>query len=150
MSMININDLFKNKEEKEKHKEEIYDNVLKQCHRKIYRAVKLNPYSNYCFYIIPKFMYGVPLYNINKCINYLFVNLNKNGFTLNYAHPNLILITWEKKESKIKTLTDPLFLNNNNNNNINSIKDYKPSGNLIYNTNYLSDLNNKKNILFKK
>ena len=29
MSMININELFIGQEEKEKHKEEIYDNVLK-------------------------------------------------------------------------------------------------------------------------
>ena len=66
--MININDLFTTKEQKEKHKEEIYDNVLQQCHRKIFRSVKLNPYSNICFYIIPKIIYGVPLYNLEKSV----------------------------------------------------------------------------------
>ena len=148
MSMININDLFADQKQKEKHKEEIYDNVLKNCHNKIRRAVKLSPYNNFCFYIIPKIIYGVPLYNLEKCIAYLFINLTKNGFIINYAHPNLLLISWTKpKETKPKPLTDPLFTNNNPT--IKSINDYKPSGNLIYNTNYLNDLNKKKNILFK-
>ena len=51
MSMININDLFADQKQKEKHKEEIYDNVLKNCHNKIRRSVKLSPYNNFCFYI---------------------------------------------------------------------------------------------------
>ena len=73
MSMLNINELFNDQSKKEKHKEEIYDNVLKQCHKKILRAAKLNPYTNYCFYVIPKFIYGIPLYDLNKCIiKYLF------------------------------------------------------------------------------
>ena len=144
MSMININDLFADQKQKEKHKEEIYDNVLKNCHNKIRRAVKLSPYNNFCFYIIPKFIYGVPLYNIDKCINYLVVHLTKNGFQINYTHPNLLLISWIKPKETSKTL-DPLF----NSSNVKSINDYKPSGNLIYNNNYLSELNKKKNLLLK-
>ena len=126
MSMLNINELFNDQTQKEKHKEEIYDNVLKQCHKKILRAAKLNPYTNYCFYVIPKFIYGIPLYDLNKCINYLVINLSKNGFKINYTHPNLL---FEPKS------------------NIKSISDYKPSGNLIYNSNQLNDLNKKKNYL---
>ena len=145
MSMININDLFVEQQQKEKHKEEIYDKVLKNCHNRIRRVVKIDPYNNFCFYIIPKFIYGIPLYNIDKCISYLVNNLTKNGFKINYTHPNLLLISWEKQKEN-KKLSDPLF---NNNSNIKSISDYKPSGSLIYNTNYLNDLNKKKNILLK-
>jgi hypothetical protein len=143
MSMLNINELFNDQSKKEKHKEEIYDNVLKQCHKRILRSAKLNPYNNCCFYIIPKFIYGIPLYNLDKCINYLVVNLSKNGFKINYTHPNLLIITWYKKEeSGIKN--DILF---NTKSNVKSITDYKPSGNLIYNTNYLNDINKKTNYL---
>ena len=142
MSMININELFLDKQEKEKNKNEIYDNVLKQCHKRIHRSVKLNPYDNYCFYIIPKYIYGIPLYDINKCINYLVVHLTKNGFKINYTHPNLLIITWFKKEEPKKSV---LF--NTNNTNVKSINDYKPSGNLIYNSNFLKDIDKKKNYL---
>ena len=143
MSMLNINELFNDQTKKEKHQEEIYDNVLKQCHKKILRAAKLNPYTNYCFYVIPKFIYGIPLYDLNKCINYLVINLSKNGFKINYTHPNLLIITWFKKEDT-KINNDILF---NTKSNVKSINDYKPSGTLIYNTNYLKDINTKNNYL---
>jgi hypothetical protein len=143
MSMLNINELFNDQTKKEKHKEEIYDNVLKQCHKKILRSAKLNPYTNYCFYVIPKFIYGIPLYDLNKCINYLVINLSKNGFKINYTHPNLLIITWFKKEES-QPKNDILF---NTKSNVKSINDYKPSGTLIYNTNYLKDINKKTNYL---
>ena len=143
MSMLNINELFNDQTKKEKHKEEIYDNVLKQCHKKILRSAKLNPYTNYCFYVIPKFIYGIPLYDLNKCINYLVINLSKNGFKINYTHPNLLIITWFKKEES-QPKNDILF---NTKSNVKSINDYKPSGTLIYNTNYLKDINTKNNYL---
>ena len=146
MSMININELFNDQSKKEKHKEEIYDNVLKQCHKKILRAAKLNPYNNCCFYIIPKFIYGIPLYNLDKCINYLVVNLSKNGFKINYTHPNLLIISWFKKEESQSK--NEIMLNNKTN--VKSISDYKPSGNLIYNTNYLKDINKKTNYLMNE
>jgi len=141
--MININELFNDQSKKEKHKEEIYDNVLKQCHKKILRAAELNPYNNCCFYIIPKFIYGIPLYNLDKCINYLVINLSKNGFKINYTHPNLLIISWFKKEESQPK--NNIMLNNSTN--VKSINDYKPSGNLIYNTNYLKDINKKTNYL---
>ena len=146
MSILNINELFINQLEKEKHKNEIYDDVLKKCHQKIQRSVSINPYNNYCFYIIPKFIYGIPLYNIEKCINYLIINLTKNGFKLSYTHPNLLLIWWikpNKNDNSLKSANDLILKQNN----IKSIDDYKPSGNLIYNSNHLKDLNKKSNIL---
>ena len=144
MSMININELFSGQEEKEKHKEEIYDSVLQKCHQRIIRSTKLNPYINYCFYIVPKFVYGIPLYNIEKCINYLVTHLTKNGFNVTYTHPNFLLISWEKKREEKK---EKLSIFPNNNSNIKSVTDYKPSGNLIYNNNILKDINKKKNYL---
>lgn len=146
MSILNINDLFAEQLEKEKNKNKIYDDVLKKCHQKILRSVQINPYNNHCFYIIPKFIYGIPLYNIEQCIRYLIVHLSKNGFKINYTHPNLLLIWWNKpkKEDNNLSSANNLLLNNSD---IKSINDYKPSGNLIYNSNHLKDLNKKTNIL---
>ena len=92
--MLNINELFNDQSKKEKHKEEIYDNVLKQCHKRILRSAKLNPYNNCCFYIIPKFIYGIPLYNLDKFINYLVVNLSKNGFKINWVFKWIFVIKY--------------------------------------------------------
>ena len=144
MSMININDLYLEKQEKEKNKKSIYDNVLKKCHNKIVTSSKTNPYDQWCYFVIPKFIYGIPLYNQPECINYLVIHLTKNGFTISYTHPNLLIITWFKANSK---LIQPKSIFPNSNNNFKSINDYKPSGNLIYNKNSLNILNNKKNNL---
>ena len=148
MSMLNINELFNDQTKKEKHKEEIYDNVLKQCHKRILRSNKLNPYNTCCFYIIPKFIYGIPLYNLDKCINYLVIHLSKNGFKINYTHPNLLIISWYKKEES--SVKNEILFNTNTKSNVKSINDYKPSGNLIYNTNYLKDINKKTNYLMNE
>ena len=145
MSMININDLFNEKNERDKHKNKIYDDVLKQCHRKIIRSVKIDPYSRFCFYSIPKFIYGVPLYNIEKCIHYLVIHLTKNGFKINYTHPNLLIIAWDKDTKKNETMDNPFKSQSN----VRSTLDYKPSHNLIYNSNQLTELNKKKDYLLK-
>ena len=144
MSMINISELCQEKIEKEQAKKNIYDNVLKNCHNRIILSSKMYPYQQWCFYVIPKYIYGIPLYNLNNCINYLVVHLTKNGFTVNYTHPNLLIINWinsPKNKSIESTKTDY-------NSDHKSITDYKPSGNLIYNQNSMKILNKKKNSLF--
>ena len=37
----------------------------------------------------------MPIYNVNECIVYVIKLLIKNGFTVNYTHPNLLLISWK-------------------------------------------------------
>ena len=49
MSMININDLYKEKKLREKNKLDIYDKVLEMCHKKIMRAVKIDPIQSLIF-----------------------------------------------------------------------------------------------------
>lgn len=144
MSMININDLYLEQQEKEKNKTNIYNNVLQKCHNKILTSSKINPYDQWCFFVIPKFIYGIPLYNQPECINYLATHLTKNGFKITYTHPNLLIITWFKEHTK-QSQSKSIFPNSNTS--FKSINDYKPSGNLIYNKNSLNILNNKKNNL---
>ena len=102
MSMININDLYKEKKLREKNKLDIYDKVLEMCHKKIMRAVKINPYTESYFFIIPRYIYGVPLYKLDECLKYLVEKLSQNGFKLYYTHPNLLIISWKEETKKKK------------------------------------------------
>jgi hypothetical protein len=147
--MINISELYNQQENNNKRKESIYKEVLTKCHHRIKLTAKMYPDNCYCYYTIPKILYGVPLYNLEDCLKYMSENLIENGFKVYYTHPNLLYITWFKSDTK----------NNSNSNNkkietkhimqnYKSIEDYKPSGNLIYNTNSLELLNKKKNKLF--
>ena len=94
-------------------------------------------------YIIPKFIYGVPLFNLAECIKYLYEKLTENGFKVYYTHPNLLVISWlhlkEKKQLKINTTKR---------NDYTPIDNYRPSGNLIYNNSNLNILDSKTSSLF--
>ena len=73
--MININDLNSEINKKKKLKEEIYEMILEKCHNRI----KLSAASNnlgFCFYTIPKYIYGVPIYDYHACLMYLVKTLD--------------------------------------------------------------------------
>ena len=40
----------------------------------------------------PIFIFGIPSYNKNECIQYIFKKLIQNGFKVLYTHPNLFYI----------------------------------------------------------
>ena len=96
MSMLNLDDLNSRINNKNKIKIEIYENILKNCHKRIKLSAETNN-DGFCFYSIPRYMYGVPLYNLEECTNYIINMLNKNGFELKYTHPNLLYISWAGK-----------------------------------------------------
>lgn len=148
MSMLNISELHKERNDRIERKKKIYDKVLQKCHHRIKLAAKQNPYDCMCYFIIPKVIYGIPLYNLEECINYLYKNLNENGFKLYYTHPNFLIISWIDTQNKTKESTKLPFSNLLlNKNNVNSVSNYKPSSSLIYNKNSLENLNKKKHLL---
>ena len=50
--------------------------------------------EQFCWFVVPEMMLGVPKYNHSDCIAYLLDKLKTNGFNVKYTHPNLILISW--------------------------------------------------------
>jgi hypothetical protein len=144
MSMINMDDLIEDKQKVLDRKTRIYEEILKKCHHRIKNVSKQNPLMCYCLYIIPKFIYGIPLYNLSECVKYLFEKLIENGFKVYYTHPNLLIISWihlkEKKKITASSMQSKEYK---------EIDNYKPSGNLIYNKSNLNVLNSKTNLLFR-
>jgi len=141
MAMININDLNSERTKKIKLKEEIYDLILEKCHNRIKQAASSNNLG-YCFYTIPKYIYGVPIYDYQACLIYVVKALDKNGFDLKYTHPNLLYISWIGK-------SNPKECKNidNKNKEFKPIEEYQPKGNFIYNTNLLKSLDNNIQIM---
>jgi len=151
MSLIDISDLHKKARQLKERKIKIYDEVLQKCHHRIKLVSKLTPLNQWCFYIIPKVVFGIPLYNLSECVEYLIRLLTNNGFKVAYTHPNLLLITWfEDPNNKNPTLGKSITFGNNNNSNngmYKSIDTYKPSGNLVYNQQNFNLLEQKSNKL---
>ena len=63
MSQLNMKELYSTINEKTLKRMEIYDDVLKKCHLRIKYNSTLE--RTYCFYQIPEFIIGVPLYDTN-------------------------------------------------------------------------------------
>ena len=139
MSMLNIDDLNKNNNNKQKNKQLLYDKILQKCHYKI-KQTSLNTEDLFCFYVMPEYIYGFPLYNYMDCLKYLILTLSKNGFDVKYTHPNLLYISWNGKKN-------PRNFSNKNKNEFRSIEEYKPSGSIMYNPQILNSLSNKLKVL---
>ena len=151
MSMINIDKLHKKKEQKESEKKKVYEVILKKCHHRIKTVAGMDNNGSFCFYVIPNYIYGVPLYDLKSCVIYVVVALIKNGFEVKYTHPNLLYISWlGKSNPKPKAITYQNTFNNSiQSNKTKSTDSYKPSKNLIYDTSSL-DLFRRKSDKFLK
>lgn len=149
MSLIDINALHDKANEIKQRKLKIYDEVLQKCHHRIKLVSKMTPLSQFCFYIIPKVLFGIPLYNLEECVKYLIEMLTKNGFQISYTHPNLLYISWKQPNKPITQQSSTRYISTNtSNNNFKNIEDYKPKGNLIYNQSNFNLLEQKKKNLF--
>ena len=126
MSQLNMKELYSTINEKTLKRMEIYDDVLKKCHLRIKYNSTLE--RTYCFYQIPEFIIGVPLYDVNEMKTYVIaeIGINHNG-------PNWLFITWHDKGTKI--LIQNGAKDNNpkkiQTNNYRSIDSYKPTGSFV-------------------
>ena len=143
MSSLNINDLYKTNDRKNEVRLRIFDNILKKIHIRIKNSA--NHEKMYCFYQIPEFIIGVPLYDTNELKNYLINSLEKDRFKLLYVEPNWLFISWQVNNKKsIKTPNKKQIKKKIN---YKLIDEYKPIGG-FYDDNDLSSIKDKTNNLF--
>jgi len=91
--MINIYSLYKKQHEKQKIRISVYEKVLQKCHKRIKYVAKVGKQETY--FIVPEYMFGIPLYKQVACVCFLMIKLRKNGFLAKYTHPNFIYISWK-------------------------------------------------------
>ena len=81
---------------------ENFDDILRRIHNRIKYNARLE--KTYCFFQIPEFIIGVPLYNINDLKKYIINALEKDGFKLMYLDPNWLFISWEINKSETRKI----------------------------------------------
>ena len=141
-SQLDINSLFETTNKKTLQRLETYDKILKQCHTRIKYYSKFEKTT--CFFAIPEFIIGVPLYNILELRKYMMNSLEKNGFKLMYLHPNWLLIDWgEKKKSLEKLQKNTQSTIKQIKSNYKPIEEYKPTGSFVYDQSAMSSLEDK-------
>lgn len=143
MSQLNLNELYNTINEKTLKRMEVYDSILQKCHHRIKYNSKLE--KTYCFYQIPTFIFGTPIYNIDDMISYVKNSLTKNGFQIMTIEPNWLFIRWDMSGKKI--LIENGAADNNSKkiltNNYRSVDTYKPSGSFIYDESSMMGLSDK-------
>ena len=180
---INMDDLYSQRKITEEHKLKIYKKVLNRVHSKIKVTSRMRGNNQFCFFLLPEFVLGIPRYDMVRCTTYIIEKLMDNGFMVKYTHPNLLFISWthyiphyerikikkqtgvsvdgygnvitKKNKNDKETDINNLLLKNtphangnitvkkkDNNKNYKQISTYKPTGNLIYNSNLLQRIEN--------
>jgi hypothetical protein len=180
---INIDDLYERKRQQDLSKLDLFNKILNRIHVRIKMTSRQKIDEQFCWYVIPEIIIGVPKYDQGACIAYIMDKLKENGFNVRYVHPNALFISWihwvpsyvrtelkkktgivineygekvvtEEEDEKITLLpydisnanNDLLKISKENKNNKKSytpIKSYKPSGNLVYHDDLISQLGNK-------
>lgn len=179
---LNLDDLYEKKREHDLSKLNIFNRLLGRIHSKIKLTSRQKHDEQFCWFVVPEMMIGVPKYDQGAAIAYIMDKLTNNGFVTKYIHPNLIFISWkhwipayvrseikkklgysvdgwgnivDKKEEDKKKESDPnlqmfnnskaLTISSKDKKDYKSIKDYAPSGNLVYNKDLLSKIETRFN-----
>ena len=107
---MDIDDLYEKKREADLRKLEVFNKILLRAHNQIKIASRQNIDYQFCTFIVPEVMIGIPKYDVGMCIGYIIDKLKENGFNIKYIHPNMLFISWAhwvpgyvRKEIKNKT-----------------------------------------------
>ena len=148
MSMINIDELNKINEDRDKRRLETYDKILKKCHERIKTVAHSPKGGTFCFYVVPAYVFGVPIYDVNTCIVYMVQHLIKNGFQVVYTHPNLLYISWFNRKNTIEYKKKKEIVEKPKEE-FKKIDNYKPSGQFLYDISSMDFLKKKSKDLLK-
>ena len=189
---LNIDELYEKKRQYDINKLNLFNKILNRIHVRIKTVSRQKIDEQFCWFVVPEMIIGVPKYDQGACIAYLMDKLKENGFQVRYIHPNTLFISWMhfvpsyvRTELKKKTgivvneygvrqddgtnndlpNNNKMVLQTNNPNdfmlntqriqgqdgasqqkpkkNYTPIKSYKPSGNLVYDDDLLSKIEDK-------
>ena len=141
MSSLNIKDLNNSINKRHLKRLELYNSILEKVHHRIKYNAELE--KTFCFYNIPEFIIGTPLYNVEELKNYIITALKKNGFMLLHIEPNWLFISWNVSEIKEDTNKGTKKKEVD----YKLVEEYKPSGQFVYNDYDLSSIKEKTNKL---
>lgn len=95
-----IQDIHKNQKEKDKQRLRIYEKILSKCFKKI-KELSLHE-ETFCFFQLPEYIPGSPLYNMTECVIFILNSLKDKGFNARYVDPFMIFIVWNLPKPELK------------------------------------------------
>lgn len=92
---LNLDELYEQKKQEDLAKLYTFNRILTRVHDKIKVASRQKNSEQFCWYLVPEMLIGVPNYDKNACITYIISKLEENDFVVRYTHPNLLFISWK-------------------------------------------------------
>jgi hypothetical protein len=90
---ITVFDFYRDMKEKQQKTLEVVDIIVDRCYQRIRRAMQVRAYE--IFFEIPEFVYGYPCYELRYVMAHVISKLRKNGYAVEYKHPNTIRVSWK-------------------------------------------------------
>ena len=91
---LNIDELYEKKRQYDLGKLELFNKILNRIHVRIKNTSRQKIDEQFCWFVVPEIIIGVPKYDQPACIAYLLDRLKDNGFNVRYIHPNTLFISW--------------------------------------------------------
>jgi hypothetical protein len=91
---INIDELYERKRQQDLNKLALFNKILNRVHVRIKTTSRQKVNEQFCWFLVPETILGVPKYDQGACIAYLMDKLKNSGFNVRYNHPNLLFISW--------------------------------------------------------
>jgi hypothetical protein len=91
---LNIDDLYEKKRQHDVHQLDLFNKILNRIHVRIKTTSKQKTDEQFCWFLVPEMIIGVPKYDQAACIAYVIDKLKTNGFNVRYIHPNTLFISW--------------------------------------------------------
>lgn len=124
---LNIDSLYEKKQQMDLNKLALFNKILNRIHVKIKTTSRQKIDEQFCWFVVPEIIIGVPKYDQGNLIAYLVDKLKTNGFIVQYYHPNTLFICWRHwvpsyVRNEIKSKTGIVLneygkkINNDNNN----------------------------------
>lgn len=95
LEKINLDDLYEKRKTQDQAKLYTYNKILSRIHTKIKLTARQQVNQQFCWFVVPEIILGVANYDHFGCVEYIVEQLSKNGFRIQYTHPNLMLISWK-------------------------------------------------------
>jgi hypothetical protein len=91
---INLDELYEKKRQSDLNKLALFNKILNRIHVRIKTVSRQRKDEQFCWFVVPEVIIGVPKYDQAGCIAYLIDKLKTNGFNIKYIHPNTLFISW--------------------------------------------------------
>jgi hypothetical protein len=91
---LNMDELYEKKKQYDLKQLELFNKILNRIHIRIKKTSSQKLNEQFCWYVIPEIIIGVPKYDQAACIAYNIDKLKENGFNVKYIHPNTLFISW--------------------------------------------------------